>query len=156
MSSSVELGDRGELLQLPAARPLDEAAWRAWQERNRLRDPRSNVVHRRAMMWISMAALLATVGLWGHAEQYQVVIRFAVALCATGALFAAVHTRHFAFAFVFAAMVLLYNPLAPTFDLSGNWQRLVVVASVIPFATSLSWLKGIALIPSAVTQPRVG
>lgn len=92
MSSSVELVDRRELLHLPAARPLDEAAWRTWQQRNRLRDLRSAVVHRRGLMWISMAVLLATAGLWVHAEQYQAVIRFAVALSVTGALFAAVHS----------------------------------------------------------------
>jgi low affinity Fe/Cu permease len=40
---------------------------------------------------------------------------------------------------VFAALALLYNPVAPVFSFSGTWQRALVVATAIPFVTSLAW-----------------
>jgi hypothetical protein len=47
--------------------------------------------------------------------------------------------RQYAFATVFGALALLYNPVAPTFSFAGDWQRVVVMASAIPFAGSLAW-----------------
>ena len=38
----------------------------------------------------------------------------------------------------FAALALIYNPVAPVFSFTGNWQRALLVASGIPFVTSLA------------------
>jgi hypothetical protein len=40
---------------------------------------------------------------------------------------------------VAGALVLLYNPLAPLFDLSGDWQRAVFVVAAAPFLAVLIW-----------------
>jgi len=40
---------------------------------------------------------------------------------------------------VSGALILLYNPLAPLFDLSGDWQRAVFVAAAAPFLALLIW-----------------
>jgi hypothetical protein len=34
---------------------------------------------------------------------------------------------------------LLYNPLAPVFDLSGDWQRAAFVAAAAPILALLIW-----------------
>jgi hypothetical protein len=47
--------------------------------------------------------------------------------------------RHYAGAVVFGALALLYNPVAPAFGFAGDWQRVAVAASAIPFIASLAW-----------------
>lgn len=42
---------------------------------------------------------------------------------------------------LFAALALLYNPVAPVFSFSGDWQRALLIASAIPFGVSLTWRK---------------
>jgi len=45
---------------------------------------------------------------------------------------------HYASAAVFAAVALLYNPVAPVFSFSGDWPRALVLASALPFVASLT------------------
>lgn len=68
---------------------------------------------------------------------YEVVIRFVVAGGSIVLMLQALDTRHHAFAALFGALALLYNPVAPLFSFSGDWQRLVVLASAVPFLASL-------------------
>ncbi|MFB3829182.1 MAG: DUF6804 family protein [Bryobacteraceae bacterium] len=94
----------------------------------------------KAAKWISVAALLlAATGLWSHIPPHDVVTRFIVAAGATVVMLQAFHARYYGLVAVFGALALLYNPLAPVFDLSGQWQSAVVAASAIPFAASLAW-----------------
>jgi hypothetical protein len=53
-------------------------------------------------------------------------------------MFEAFNKRQYALGAVFAGLVLLYNPVAPVFDFSGNWQRVLVILSAVPFAASLA------------------
>jgi hypothetical protein len=46
--------------------------------------------------------------------------------------------QHYAFAALFGALALLYTPVAPLFSFSGDWQRLIVLASAGPFLASLN------------------
>jgi hypothetical protein len=54
------------------------------------------------------------------------------------AAFHAFHARNYAFATVFGALALLYNPVLPVFGFSGDWQRAVVALSTAPFGASLA------------------
>ena len=74
-----------------------------------------------------------------HLTPYEVVVRFIVAGGAIVVMFHAFHARDYAFAAVFGALALLYNPVAPVFSFSGDWQRALVVASAVPFFASLAW-----------------
>jgi hypothetical protein len=47
---------------------------------------------------------------------YDGVVRFIVAAGAIFMMFQAAHTRRYAFATGFGALVLLYNPVAPVFS----------------------------------------
>jgi predicted membrane protein len=112
MSASVELLEARETRGLSLVKPLDEAVGQAWAANNRAQDQRNN------------AAFLKGV-------------RFIVAAGAMVAMFQAFHTRQFVLAGLFAALVALYNPVAPVLSFSGDWQRAVVVASALPFIVSL-------------------
>jgi len=126
----------------PLAKPLDEAVWQAWLLKGRAQDRQSSAARIKAVKWTSLVGLLAVAALWSHITPYQEVIRFIVAASAMVLAFQAFHSRHYAFATVFGALALLYNPLAPVFNFSGDWQQAVVAASATPFITSFASLNG--------------
>ena len=51
----------------------------------------------------------------------------------------ALHVRHYAFAAVFGALALLYNPVTPVLSFSGDWHRALVFVSAVPLVASLAW-----------------
>ena len=126
-------------LERPFTKPLDEEVWQAWVAKGRARERRSSAARVKAAKWVSIAGLLAAAGLWSHLTPYEVVVRFIVACSAMVVMFQAFHARHYAVAAVFGALALLYNPVAPAFTFSGDWQRALVVASAVPFVASLAW-----------------
>jgi hypothetical protein len=69
------------------------------------------------------------------------MVRFIVASGATFVMFQTARARQYAFAAVFGALALLYNPVAPVFSFSGDWQRAVVLSSAFPFIASLAGRK---------------
>jgi len=84
-------------------------------------------------------ALLAAAGLWSHLASFEVVVRFLVTASAMVVMFQAFRARNYAVAVVFGAIALFYNPVAPAFSFSGDWQRAVVAASAVLFVASLAW-----------------
>ena len=96
----------------------------------------------KAVQWASIAALLGAAGLWSHLAPFEVAVRFLVTAGAIVVLFQAVQARYYAPATVFGALALSYNPVAPAFGFSGDWQRAVAVASAVPFVASLVWPMG--------------
>ena len=138
MSTSAGLRELREVWEPPLSKPLDEAVWQAWVEKGRAQERRSSAARLKAVKWVSLAGLLAVAGLWSHLAPYDVVVRFVVAAGAIVVMLHAIHGGHYAFAALFAALALLYNPLAPVFSFSGDWQRALVVASAAPFVASLA------------------
>jgi hypothetical protein len=47
--------------------------------------------------------------------------------------------RQYTFTALFATVVLLFNPVVPTFALAGN--LVISLAGVLPFVASLVWMK---------------
>lgn len=139
MSTSVGLSKSTPVWEPPAVKPLDEAVWRAWGAKGRAHDRRDSATRIKAVKWISIAVLLVAAGLWSRVTPYEVVVRFIVAAGALVVMFQAFHARHFAVGAVFAALSLLNNPVAPVFSFSGDWPRVLVVASAFPFVASLAW-----------------
>ena len=92
----------------------------------------------RAVKWIFIVGLLALAALWSYVTPYEVVIQFVVAAGATVVMVQALHKRQYAFAAVFGAIALFYNPLVPIFSFSGEWQRGLVAATATPFIASLA------------------
>jgi hypothetical protein len=123
------------------ATPLNEAVWGAWVARCHTQEVRGRAEHLKAVQWITIVGLLAAAGLWAYVTPCEVAIRF---LAAGGASFVTIHAfqaRRYAFAALFGALVLLYNPVVPVFSLSGEWQRALVIVSTAPFFASLTWRK---------------
>ena len=139
MSTLVGLQESRVQWERPIPKPLDEVMWQTWIAKGRERDRRSRVARGEAVKWLSITTLLVAAGLWTQAAPYDIVVRFIVASGAIIIMFQQLQSRHYAFAAVFAALVLLYNPLALVFNFSGDWQRALVVTSAVPFIASLAW-----------------
>lgn len=138
MSDAVGVKRPTTTWEAPAVKPLDEAAWQAWKAKGRARDRQDRETRIKALKWGSIVTLLAVAGLWSQLASYEIVIRYVLAAVAGGMMFEAFNKRQYAFGAVFAGLALLYNPVAPVFSFSGNWQRAFVVATAIPFVTSLA------------------
>ena len=122
-----------------AARPLDETRWQTWVTKGYVRDRRSSAAWMNAVKWVSMAGLVGAAAVWSHPTPLDIVLRFVVALGAIVMMVHAFHARQYAFAAVFGALVVLYNPVAQVFSFSGDWPRAIVVASAVPFLASINW-----------------
>lgn len=141
MSDSLKLqGGRG--FPESSIRPLEGEVSRAWQAKNRLHDARIAARLTKAVKWVCIATLLVTAALPLYIAPYQTALRFIVAASAATVMFQALRAHRYAFAVLFAATGLLYNPVIPTFSLAGDWQVLVIYVTVILFALSLAWMKG--------------
>jgi len=124
----------------PPVKPLDEAVWQAWKAKGRAQDRKGRETRVKALKWASIVALLAVFALWSQlVPPYETLVRCVLAAAAVGMMIEAFNKRQYVFGAVFAGLALLYNPVAPVFGFSGNWQRALVIASAIPFVTSLAW-----------------
>jgi hypothetical protein len=138
MSATNEFADSLARRLTPPTLPLDEGVWSAWVSKGRAQERRSNATRVKAVIWISIAALSVLVVAWSLVVPYHSIFRFVVAAGAFALMFHEYHARQFAFAAVFGALVLLYNPVVPVFPFSGDWQRAVVLATLAPFVASLA------------------
>jgi hypothetical protein len=96
------------------------------------------------MKWIAMAALLAAAMLWRSTANSQLprfLLAFVICFGAGVVVMQAVRARKYVWAWGFAGIALLFNPLVPVFPFHGEWGRLLVLASIVPFAVSLATLK---------------
>jgi len=89
------------------------------------------------MTWVVVVGLFAAAGAGSLLLSGAIVTRFLVATGAIMVMLQALTLRKYVFASVFAALMLLYNPVAPVFSFSGDWQRGLVAVSAIPFLMSL-------------------
>ena len=139
MSDAVGVKRPATTWEPPAVNPLDEAVWQAWKAKGRARDRQGRATRIKALNWGSIVVLLTVGGLWSQLASYEILIRCVLAAAAAGMMLEAFNKRQHALGAVFAGLALLYNPVAPVFSFSGNWQRPLVFASAIPFVTSLAW-----------------
>jgi hypothetical protein len=102
-------------------------------------------VRLKAVEFACIAVLLSTAAFWLYAMQYQLLVRSVVAMGAVVVAIQAMKVRCYSFVALFAAIVVLYNPVVPIFGLSGVWQLMIVLGSVLPFAASLMWLNATTL-----------
>jgi hypothetical protein len=138
MSTAVAVEELPEILETPTSRPLDEAEWQVWPaEHPPARRVRSTAL--RVVKWASIIGLLALGGLWSRVTPFEVEARFIVAAGAIIIMARSLLAERYAVVAVAGAFVLLYNPLAPLFDLSGDWQRAAFVTAAAPLLALLIW-----------------
>ena len=130
--------------QAHSSKPLDETVWCAWLKKNLVEERQRAAARIKAVKWACIGVLMVTAVVSSYVftpyvSAYQAVVRFAIGLGAIVIMFESLRARQYAFTALFAAIVLLFNPLLPIFALSGN--GLILVASVLPFVASLVWMK---------------
>jgi hypothetical protein len=126
----------------PESEALNEAVWQAWVAKGRAQDRRSSATRIRVVKWTSIAVLLAATGLWSQVAPFEVGVRFLVTASAMALAFQAFQAKYYAVSAAFGVLALCYNPVAPVFSFSGDWQRAVVGASTVPFIASVVWPNG--------------
>jgi hypothetical protein len=127
-----------------SSKVLDESVWRTWLKKNRLQELHRTALRMRALKWActAMLAVTAVVSPYvftPYTSAFQTVVRFAVAVGAIVLIVESLRRGRYVFAGLFAGIVLLFNPVLPALDLSGN--RLIIVISALPFLASLIWVK---------------
>jgi hypothetical protein len=141
MSLAVQIREAPSGLEHPPITPLNEAVWDAWKAKGLAEDRRSSVARLTALKWVSISVLFAAAGLGPQMlAAYDVAVRFIVATAATVLLFNAFQAKRYTYAAVFAALVVLYNPIVPVFDFIRGWQRVALLLSTLPILASLAWL----------------
>ncbi len=138
-TAAITLQESQPVWKLPLAKPLDEAVWQAWIAKGRAQDLRGSNMRAKAVKWAAIMVLVAAALLSSRVAPYEVVVRFIVAAGALVVMFHAFRARRHAWAIVFGALAVLFNPILPVLSFSADWQRAVVVASAVPFAASLAW-----------------
>ena|ERR1700728_4514869 len=132
--------------QLPVeSRPsMDDDTWRAWFEKNLLQERKGIAARAKVVKWscigvLLMAAAVSSNVLPPYLSAYQALVRFAIALGAIVVTLQSLRARQYVFTALFAAIVLIFNPVFPTFALSGHWA--ILFGSVLPFVASLLWMR---------------
>jgi hypothetical protein len=86
------------------------------------------------------------------ALRIDLFIRLGVSLTGLAILLQAARLRHYTFVAIFAAIFVVYNPVVAVFPLSGTEAFNIVVATTLPFAASLIWLRP-ARLPDSKAAP---
>lgn len=137
MSTSIEVSRTIKPFSPPAFAEVKESVWQAWVAKGRAEDRRGADSRVRLTKWIAIAALLAAGAFWSNLAPYEVVVRFIVSFAAIVALGRAIRSKNYSVAALFAALVVLYNPMFPTFAFAGIWARILVIATALPFLATL-------------------
>lgn len=127
--------------QPPPVLPLNGAMWEAWEAKGRFEDRRNAAAQVKAVKWISIVTLLAAAAIWSRLGPYEVVVRFIVAIGAIVSMFSSFRVRNYTLGLIFAALVVVFNPVMPVLAFSSEMQRTLVALCVVPFIASLSWGK---------------
>jgi hypothetical protein len=147
MSTAVALQELEEVREPSISELPGEAGWQEWPGERAPAKPGGSLALK-ALKWTAIAGLLALGGLWSRVTPLEVAGRFIVEAVAIVVMARSLLAARYAAVAVCGAIVLLYNPLAPLFDLSGGWQRAVLVAAAAPFLVLLIWRDGWQRLPA--------
>lgn len=123
-------------------KPLDEAVWNAWLDKNSARDRRNHAFHMEAVRWGCIGLLLLAAGLsFQHAFAYPLlgtkVFQFALTLGAIAFAWQTISSHRYVLALAFATVAVLFEPLLPSSWLFQNSP--VLLLSTLPFIVVAYW-----------------
>ena len=123
-------------------KPLDEAVWNAWLNRNAAEDRRNHAFRMEAVRCGCISLLLLAVGLsFQHAFAYPLwgakVFQFALTLGAIAFAWQTISSRRYVLALAFASVAVLFEPLFPSSWLFRNSP--VLLLSTLPFIVVAYW-----------------
>lgn len=121
-------------------RVLDEKVWQAWIAKAVVREQRTADRSMVAVKYAGIAILAGTALLWRSLSEFDFFIRLGVSLSGLAIFSQALRLRRYAFVAVFAALIVMYNPVVAAFPLTGAGPLAFVLATTLPFAASLIWL----------------
>jgi hypothetical protein len=127
---------------VPAANEVkesDQLRWKAWQVRNALRDRQDAAFWHMAVKCTGLAVLVIATILWGNLGPYHVAIRFTVSVGALVVAALSLRSHRYGFAFLFAAITLIYNPIVTVFEMTGESSYTIIALTALVFAGSLIW-----------------
>lgn len=119
------------------AEAMEESAWQDWLAKGRARDQQGYARRVQALKWVLAAVLLAAAGVWAQPAPYEIAFRLVITVGAFTLMIQALHARSHTFAALFGVTMWLYNPIAPVFSLTGDWQRALVLATAFLLLLSL-------------------
>lgn len=126
------------------SRTLDEDVWNAWIQKSIALEHARAASRTRTVKWICIGVLTGA-AVFSHSffttadSGYQMSVRFVISLGGLAGLLQSLRARQYAFTALFALLMVMFNPLLPTFDFSGKW--VILVASLFPFIASLIFVK---------------
>jgi hypothetical protein len=134
MSNTFEFQESREL-QSPSQKTPNETMWRLVGTESSAGKTACSRAPIKAVKWACVGVLMLSVvaSLYiftPYVSAYQAVVRFAIGLSAIAIIFESLRARQYAVAALFAAVVLLFNPVIPTFALAGNW--VILFAGALP------------------------
>lgn len=88
------------------------------------------------MKWVSIAALLLAAAFRSSALDYQVLLRVVVFMGSIVVFQQAFQQRQYHWMAAFAAVALLFNPVAPVFQAAGSSFLLIVFGCSVLFVVS--------------------
>lgn len=124
-----------------SVKKIDEAVWRTAYQVHRRKRIQHKSWKMKAVKQVSIAVLLAAAIFWPYATEFQFVARVLITLGAVVVTVQAINTGSYGFAVLFLAMALLFNPFLPLLVFSGVPSLILVLASTVPFALSLTRMK---------------
>ena len=92
------------------------------------------------MKWITIVTLFTAAALWrsaANSQFAQFLLGFVVCFGASVVVGQAARTKKHLWAGGFTLVALLFNPLVPVLPFDGEWGRMLVLLSIVPFAVSL-------------------
>jgi hypothetical protein len=139
-AATVSSVSKEEIRVLPPSEPLNEAAWQAWLSKGRAREERAYWKRVNAAKLLSMAGVAGAVGagIFAGLALYDTPIRFVVATGSVALMCHELRMRRYAHAIAFAALAVIYNPLAPLLNFADDWGRGLAALSGVPFLTMSS------------------
>lgn len=122
----------------PAATPLDEASWAAWVEKGRAHDKQMSTAFLKGLKGLSMVTLVVAATFWSNLLPYDGVARFAMSAGALAAAILFFCGRRYAMAAVAGAIALVFNPVAPSLSLAGDWRRTLIAVTAVLLVASFA------------------
>jgi hypothetical protein len=104
--------------------------------------------------WCSIAVLLLTLLFWASAANYQLELNLIICFTGVIVLVQAYQAKKYRWAAGFLAVVLLFNPLIPVFQLAGAVGLSIVILSTGLFATALVALRPLQVMSMASITDR--
>jgi hypothetical protein len=87
--------------------------------------------------WLKIIAIVILVGaLWNHPYSYFQILRWTVAVAGAYSAYTSFNSKNIFWGWVFVAVTILFNPIAPIYLQKDTWQTFDLIGAVV-FSVSI-------------------